>query len=894
MDLNQWTQKAREALAGAQTLANELSLAAISPAALARVLLAQEDGVVPAGVEKIGLLPAAAVQAVDAVLAREPKAHGENVTRSAAPALVDVLQRAETFKARFQDSYLSAEHLFLAILAGKNAPVAKALAGAGVTEENFLDAMRSVRGAARVSDEAPEEKYQALKRYGRDLTDDARRGKLDPVIGRDGEIRRVLQVLSRRSKNNPVLIGEPGVGKTAIAEGLARRIVAGDVPESLKDKRVVAMDLGAMLAGAKYRGEFEERFKAFLKEVVASNGEIVLFIDELHTLVGAGKAEGAVDASNMIKPALARGELHCVGATTLDEYRKYIEKDPALARRFQPVLVEEPTVEDTVAILRGLKEKYEAHHGVHIRDAALVAAAKLSHRYIADRFLPDKAIDLVDEATSRLKMEIDSLPIELDELNRKIAQLEIERRALAKEDDEAGKKRLAELEGELAGLNEKANAKKAHWLREKELISKMREATGARDALKTEAESAERRGDYERAAEIRYSLLPAREKEIAQAGDALAQVQASGRMLREEVTEEDIADVVSGWTHIPVSKLVEGEKEKLLAMEERLGARVVGQREAVEAVSRAVRRSRAGIQDPHRPIGSFLFLGPTGVGKTETAKALAEFLFDDETAVVRLDMSEYMEKHSVSRLIGAPPGYVGYEEGGMLTEAVRRKPYSVVLFDEIEKAHPDVFNVLLQILDDGRLTDGQGRTVNFTETVLILTSNLAAAEIQAAVASHPDAGSGSAAWKALEKEVAAVLKAHFRPEFLNRIDETILFRPLPQEALRQIVKLQIARVSQLLKGRDIELHLTEAAEEKLAADGYDPAFGARPLKRVVQKELLDPLANEILSGRIPEGSRVVGDYEPGQGLAFAAEPASAKEDSPPKGKGREGRSGTGA
>ena len=868
MDLNQWTQKAREALQRAQAVANELSLAEITPAALARALLSQEDGVVPAGVEKIGLVPSAAVQAVDGVLAREPKAQGEGISRGVSRALVAALEKAEAYKARFQDSYLSAEHLFLGILAGKNGEVAKALAAAGVNEENFLEAMRTVRGAARVTDEAPEEKYQALKRYGRDLTDDARRGKLDPVIGRDTEIRRVLQVLSRRSKNNPVLIGEPGVGKTAIAEGLAARIVAGDVPESLKNKRVVAMDLGAMLAGAKYRGEFEERFKAFLKEVVASNGEIVLFIDELHTLVGAGKAEGAVDASNMIKPALARGELHCVGATTLDEYRKYIEKDPALARRFQPVLVEEPTVEDTIAILRGLKEKYEAHHGVHIRDAALVAAAKLSRRYIADRFLPDKAIDLVDEATSRLKMEIDSLPIELDELNRKIAQLEIERRALAKETDEASRARLAELEGELAGLNEKADAKKAHWMREKELISTMRGATGERDRLKTEAEAAQRKGDYEKAAEIRYSLLPAKEKEIAEASKALAAVQESGRMLREEVTEEDIAEVVAGWTHIPVSKLVEGEKEKLLAMEERLGARVVGQEEAVKAVSRAIRRARAGIQDPHRPIGSFLFLGPTGVGKTETAKALAEFLFDDESAVVRLDMSEYMEKHSVSRLIGAPPGYVGYEEGGMLTEAVRRKPYSVILFDEIEKAHPDVFNVLLQILDDGRLTDGQGRTVNFTETVLILTSNLAAAEIQAAVAADPDANAGSPAWKALERDVSAVLKAHFRPEFLNRIDETIVFRPLPQAALRKIVKLQIARVSQLLKGRDIELALTEAAEEKLAADGYDPAFGARPLKRVVQKEVLDPLASEILSGRIPDGSKVVGDYEPGEGLVF--------------------------
>ncbi|MDD2520854.1 MAG: AAA family ATPase, partial [Kiritimatiellae bacterium] len=678
----------------------------------------------------------------------------------------------------------------------------------------------------------------------------------------DAEIRRVVQVLSRRTKNNPVLIGEPGVGKTAIAEGLARRIVAGDVPEGLKNKRVVALDLGAMLAGAKYRGEFEDRFKAFIKEVVDSAGAIVLFIDELHTLVGAGKAEGAVDASNMIKPALARGELRCVGATTLDEYRKYIEKDPALARRFQPVLVDEPSVEDTVAILRGLKERYEAHHGVRIQDGALVEAAKLSHRYISDRFLPDKAIDLVDEAASRLRMEIDSMPVEIDELERRIMQLEIEREALKKEKDAASKERLKALEKDLAEQREKSAALKAHWEREKEIIGAIRGGTAELDALRTEQEQAQRRGEYEKAAEIQYAKLPAAEKKIQAAQAALAELQQGQRMLQEEVTAENIAEVVAAWTHIPVSKLLEGEKEKLLRMEDRLRERVVGQDEAVEAVSRAVRRSRAGLQDPNRPIGSFIFLGPTGVGKTELARALAEFLFDDDQAMVRIDMSEYMEKHSVSRLIGAPPGYVGYEEGGALTEHVRRKPYSVVLFDEIEKAHPDVFNVMLQILDDGRLTDGQGRTVDFKNTVLILTSNLGSSVIQEALEKHPNLVRGDAAYDDMEKQVLAALRLSFRPEFLNRVDEIILFRSLGIEQLRRIVQIQLSRVRGFLAERSIRLEVTEAAAEKLAGEGYDPAFGARPLKRVIQRLVLDELATKVLAGEIPDGAAVEADFDP--------------------------------
>jgi ATP-dependent Clp protease ATP-binding subunit ClpB len=862
MNSDQLTTKAQEALREAQRLAAEHHHGEVDTIHLVLALVRQDGGVVPSILERIGVKSALFADVLERQLVSRPQVQGEGLQRGVARELQTTLEAAAKLAAQMKDEYISAEHLFLAALGRKHGEVAQAAGGLGITVDTVLQALQAVRGSRRVTDEAPEDKYEALKKYGRDLTDDARKGKLDPVIGRDAEIRRVVQVLSRRTKNNPVLIGEPGVGKTAIAEGLARRIVAGDVPEGLKNKRVVALDLGAMLAGAKYRGEFEDRFKAFIKEVVDSAGAIVLFIDELHTLVGAGKAEGAVDASNMIKPALARGELRCVGATTLDEYRKYIEKDPALARRFQPVLVDEPSVEDTVAILRGLKERYEAHHGVRIQDGALVEAAKLSHRYISDRFLPDKAIDLVDEAASRLRMEIDSMPVEIDELERRIMQLEIEREALKKEKDAASKERLKALEKDLAEQREKSAALKAHWEREKEIIGAIRGGTAELDALRTEQEQAQRRGEYEKAAEIQYAKLPAAEKKIQAAQAALAELQQSQRMLQEEVTAENIAEVVAAWTHIPVSKLLEGEKEKLLRMEDRLRERVVGQDEAVEAVSRAVRRSRAGLQDPNRPIGSFIFLGPTGVGKTELARALAEFLFDDDQAMVRIDMSEYMEKHSVSRLIGAPPGYVGYEEGGALTEHVRRKPYSVVLFDEIEKAHPDVFNVMLQILDDGRLTDGQGRTVDFKNTVLILTSNLGSSVIQEALEKHPNLVRGDAAYDDMEKQVLAALRLSFRPEFLNRVDEIILFRSLGIEQLRRIVQIQLSRVRGFLAERSIRLEVTEAAAEKLAGEGYDPAFGARPLKRVIQRLVLDELATKVLAGEIPDGAAVEADFDP--------------------------------
>jgi len=862
MNSDQLTTKAQEALREAQRLAAEHHHGEVDTIHLVLALVRQDGGVVPSILERIGVKSALFADVLERQLASRPQVQGEGLQRGVARELQTTLEAAVKLAAQMKDEYISAEHLFLAALGRKHGEVAQAAGGLGITVDTVLQALQAVRGSRRVTDEAPEDKYEALKKYGRDLTDDARKGKLDPVIGRDAEIRRVVQVLSRRTKNNPVLIGEPGVGKTAIAEGLARRIVAGDVPEGLKNKRVVALDLGAMLAGAKYRGEFEDRFKAFIKEVVDSAGAIVLFIDELHTLVGAGKAEGAVDASNMIKPALARGELRCVGATTLDEYRKYIEKDPALARRFQPVLVDEPSVEDTVAILRGLKERYEAHHGVRIQDGALVEAAKLSHRYISDRFLPDKAIDLVDEAASRLRMEIDSMPVEIDELERRIMQLEIEREALKKEKDAASKERLKALEKDLAEQREKSAALKAHWEREKEIIGAIRGGSAELDALRTEQEQAQRRGEYEKAAEIQYAKLPAAEKKIQAAQAALAELQQGQRMLQEEVTAENIAEVVAAWTHIPVSKLLEGEKEKLLRMEDRLRERVVGQDEAVEAVSRAVRRSRAGLQDPNRPIGSFIFLGPTGVGKTELARALAEFLFDDDQAMVRIDMSEYMEKHSVSRLIGAPPGYVGYEEGGALTEHVRRKPYSVVLFDEIEKAHPDVFNVMLQILDDGRLTDGQGRTVDFKNTVLILTSNLGSSVIQEALEKHPNLVRGDAAYDDMEKQVLAALRLSFRPEFLNRVDEIILFRSLGIEQLRRIVQIQLSRVRGFLAERSIRLEVTEAAAEKLAGEGYDPAFGARPLKRVIQRLVLDELATKVLAGEIPDGAAVEADFDP--------------------------------
>ncbi|MDD2240818.1 MAG: ATP-dependent chaperone ClpB [Kiritimatiellae bacterium] len=869
MSIDKMTTKAQEALQDAQRLAGEFHHSEVDTMHLVLALVRQEGGVVPSVLERIGVKAALLADVLERQLTSRPQVQGEGLQRGVSRELQTTLEAAAKLATQMKDEYISAEHLFLAALGRKNGEAAQVAGGLGITVESVLQALQAVRGSRRVTDEAPEDKYETLKKYGRDLTDDARQGKLDPVIGRDTEVRRVMQVLSRRTKNNPVLIGEPGVGKTAIAEGLARRIVAGDIPDGLKNKRVVSLDLGAMLAGAKYRGEFEDRFKAFIKEVVDSAGEIVLFIDELHTLVGAGQAEGAVDASNMIKPPLARGELRCVGATTLNEYRKYIEKDQALARRFQPVLVEEPNVEDTVAILRGLKERYEAHHGVRIQDGALVEAAKLSHRYISDRFLPDKAIDLVDEATSRLRMEIDSMPVEIDELERRIMQLEIEREALKKEKDAASKERLRVLEKDLAEQREQSAALKAHWEREKEIIGAIRGGTSELDALHTEQEQAQRRGEYEQAAEIQYGKLPAAEKKIQQAQAALAELQQGQRMLQEEVTAEHIAEVVAAWTHIPVSKLLEGEKDKLLQMEDRLSERVVGQGEAVEAVSRAVRRSRAGLQDPNRPIGSFIFLGPTGVGKTELARALAEFLFDDEQAMARMDMSEYMEKHSVSRLIGAPPGYVGYEEGGALTEHVRRKPYSVVLFDEIEKAHPDVFNVMLQILDDGRLTDGQGRTVDFKNTVLILTSNLGSGLIQDAIEKYPKMARGDAEYTAMEQQVLTTLRQNFRPEFLNRVDDIILFRSLRMDHLRQIVSIQIERVKGFLAERNIQLELTEAAAEKLASEGYDPAFGARPLKRVIQRMVLDEMATKVLAGEIPEGATVEVDVDPDHPSQFA-------------------------
>jgi len=862
MTTDKWTTKAQEALRDAQRISEEHHHGEIDTLHLVRALVRQEGGVVPALLEKIGVKADLFGQVLDRILDSRPQVQGEGLHRAASRDLQVTIDAAAKLAAQMKDEYISAEHLFLAALGRKGGEISKAAESIGLTVDSVLTALQSVRGNRRVTDEAPEDKYEALKKYGRDLTDDARSGKLDPVIGRDAEIRRVVQVLSRRTKNNPVLIGEPGVGKTAIAEGLARRIVAGDVPEGLKNKRVISLDLGAMLAGAKYRGEFEDRFKAFLKEVIGSDGEIVLFIDELHTLVGAGASEGAVDASNMIKPALARGELRCVGATTLDEYRKYIEKDPALARRFQAVLVDEPSVEDTVAILRGLKERYEAHHGVRIQDGALVEAAQLSDRYISDRFLPDKAIDLIDEAASRLRMEIDSMPVEIDELERRIMQLEIEREALRKEKDAASKTRLDTLEKELAETREESSTLKAHWEREKEIIGKIRAATAELDTLRTEQEQAQRRGEYEKAAEIQYSGIPAVESRIQQAEEALDKLQENQRMLQEEVTAENIAEVVAAWTHIPVSRLLEGERDKLLRMEDRLRERVIGQDEAVDAISRAVRRSRAGLQDPNRPIGSFLFLGPTGVGKTELARALAEFLFDDEHAMVRIDMSEYMEKHAVSRLIGAPPGYVGYEEGGALTEHVRRKPYSVILFDEIEKAHPDVFNVMLQILDDGRLTDGQGRTVDFKNTVLIMTSNIGGPVIQETLEKHPGIKRGEDAYAEMEGAVLGLLRQHFRPEFLNRIDEIILFHSLSVDQLRQIVQVQLTRVRDFLSERDIQLEVTDAAAEKLATEGYDPAFGARPLKRAIQRLVLDELATQVLAGEIPDGSTVIADADP--------------------------------
>ncbi len=858
MQLDKLTIKSQEAVQAAQRVADERRHAEVEVDHLALALLDQPEGVVRPLLERLGAKADALRGQLDGELAKRPKVEGV-AERYPSRGFREVLQQSFSIATAMKDDYVSTEHLFLAALDAKDSAFAKLAKTAGVTKDAALKALQAVRGSQRVTDQNPEDKYEALKKYGRDLTDAARQGKLDPVIGRDQEIRRVVQVLSRRTKNNPVLIGEPGVGKTAIAEGLAQRIIAGDVPESLKNKRIVSMDLGAMLAGAKYRGEFEDRFKAFIKEVIDAAGGIVLFIDELHTLVGAGKAEGAVDASNMIKPPLARGELRCVGATTLDEYRKYIEKDPALERRFQPITVGEPTVEDTIGILRGLRERYEAHHGVRIQDAALVAAATLSHRYISDRFLPDKAIDLVDEAASRLRMEIDSMPVEIDEVRRRLLQLDIEREALRKEKDDASRERLQKLDAERARLQEESAGMMLHWEKEKELIGQLRSLTQALDLLRGEEEAAKRNNDLGKAAEILYGRIPSVEKQMKEGQAKLAELQKDRQMLKEEVDPEDIASVVALWTRIPVSRLLETEKQKLIHMEDRLRERVVGQEEAVSAVARAVRRSRSGLQDPNRPLGSFIFLGPTGVGKTELARALAEFLFDDEHSMVRIDMSEFMEKHSVSRLIGAPPGYVGYDEGGYLTEHVRRKPYSVILFDEIEKAHPDVFNVLLQILDDGRLTDGQGRTVDFRNALIIMTSNLGGTLIQETLEKHPNLKGDDPAYEQMEARVHETLRKAFRPEFLNRIDETIIFHSLSREQIGRIVDIQLARLRKHLAEQKIELELTDAAKQALATEGYDPVFGARPLKRVIQRKVLDALAMELLDGRIAAGSRVVAD-----------------------------------